>query len=817
MAASAGPSPWSSEQTLAACVAVLAFWSLAAAIWPLNGAVVPWDSKNHFYPMFRYLGSSLANGEWPLWNPYHFSGHPTVADPQSLLFTPTMLAFGWLNPSATMELFDLVVFAHLLPGAFGIVGLFRRRGWHWAGAVVAAMVFILGGSASARLQHTGMIFSYGFFPLALYLLEVALARRSFAIGILFALAASLMAVGRDQVAFLGCLALIGATVFACVSAERPLVWLRRRAPLLAAMAVTGAVILAVPTILTIQFLADSNRPEIALKVAVEGSLPPDSLATALFANIFGSLRGTYDSWGPGFGTIAEFTTTDRSTNYMFAGTLTALLVLWHGLAGGRLFAREFRFFLLLGVVALIYALGQYTPIFTLIYKIVPGVDLYRRPADATFFVNIALGIAAGYLVHRYLAQGLPKIGANRRPIAIAMALVAGLIVVAACFSGMKFAMKANHVGDALADIGVGVAIAAAFGLVFWAARGNPSLRSAMTGVLVLLTGAELLARNAASALNAEPSQRYAVFEQLPPEQLRGLRILKAELDLRHARGERPRVEILGLGGAWQNASMVFGLEDTLGYNPLRIADYARAVGPGENAADPNLRKFPGTFKGYRGRLASLLGLEYLVLDRPLEKMPRRFPRPENANLLYGTGSMWIYKLTPSAPRAYLASRLIAIDSESALQHDELPDFDRSAEALIEEADAEGLQGDYGLKDQTTVPAGGNQTVIIRGYRRNAVVVDVETDRAAVLVLHDLYYPGWVASVDGEEQTILRVNLLFRGVEIPPGRHRVHFRFRPLSVHNLVAAVSELVTGEEPEETGVETAPAGQIPAATLTR
>src|SRR6185436_4890058 len=112
-----------------------------------------------------------------------------------------------------------------------------------------------------------------------------------------------------------------------------------------------------------------------------------------------------------------------------------------------------------------------------------------------------------------------------------------------------------------------------------------------------------------------------------------------ELTNRHAQGERPRVEILGLGGAWQNASMVFGLEDTLGYNPLRIADYERAVGPGENAADPNLRNFPRTFKGYRCRLASLLGLEYLVLDRPMEKMPRRFPRVENVNLLYGAGSM----------------------------------------------------------------------------------------------------------------------------------------------------------------------------------
>jgi len=170
----AGQTAWSRRDLLAAVLAVVLFWAAAAALWPLTGSVVPWDSKNHFYPMLRYLGTALEHGELPLWNPYHFSGHPSVADPQSLLFTPTMLLFGWLIPSPSMELFDLVVFAHLLPGALAMLALFRRRGWRPAGGVIAAMIFILGGSASGRLQHTGIIFGYGFYPLALWLLEEAL-------------------------------------------------------------------------------------------------------------------------------------------------------------------------------------------------------------------------------------------------------------------------------------------------------------------------------------------------------------------------------------------------------------------------------------------------------------------------------------------------------------------------------------------------------------------------------------------------------------------------------------------------------------------
>ena len=86
-----------------------------------------------------------------------------------------MLLFGWLVPQPSMELFDAVIFAHLLPGALAFVPLFARRGWHPAGAVAAAIIFMLGGSATARLQHTGMILSYSF-SIALWLLEEALAR-----------------------------------------------------------------------------------------------------------------------------------------------------------------------------------------------------------------------------------------------------------------------------------------------------------------------------------------------------------------------------------------------------------------------------------------------------------------------------------------------------------------------------------------------------------------------------------------------------------------------------------------------------------------
>jgi uncharacterized membrane protein YfhO len=50
----------------------------------------------------------------------------------------------------------------------------------------------------------------------------------------------------------------------------------------------------------------------------------------------------------------------------------------------------------------------------------------------------------------------------------------------------------------------------------------------------------------------------------------------------------------------------------------------------------------------------------------------------------------------------------------------------------------------------------------------------------VLVVTDSYYPEWIATVDGVTEPIIPVNLLFRGVVVPPGRHVVEMSYAPAS-------------------------------------
>src|ERR1700724_1652972 len=64
---------WTRSALQLAVLSLVIFYGLALAAWLSSGTVVPWDSKNHFYAMFRFLGDALHHGEIPLWNPYHFA------------------------------------------------------------------------------------------------------------------------------------------------------------------------------------------------------------------------------------------------------------------------------------------------------------------------------------------------------------------------------------------------------------------------------------------------------------------------------------------------------------------------------------------------------------------------------------------------------------------------------------------------------------------------------------------------------------------------------------------------------------------------
>lgn len=751
-----------------AALLIGAIWLVAMSRWILTDSVVPWDSKNQFYAFYRFLASSLASGESPFWNPYHYGGHPSVADPQSLIFAPLMVLYALFDPAPSLRAFDLVVHAHLLIGGLSIAAIGARARWPVAACVLAAVIFMFGGAAAGRLQHTGIILSYGLFPLALLLLQLAFEKRSIALGLAFSLVAAAVALGRNQVAMLLCFFLLAAAVAEVVGAPRPLSYLRERLLILGVIAVASIALTAAPMLLTMQFAALSNRPSITLDQALLGSLHPAGLAQLMVADIFGTHRGDY--WGPNGVTEPLVAFTDDSFNYLFVGAVPVVLLLWFGIAGSGAFRRGRRLVAIAAALALFYALGRYTPAFTWAFDVVPGVNRFRRPVDGSFVFTAMLALICGALIADYVREGLPR----RRPVAIVSVALAGLAMTAA---GVIFSGRDGHAGDALIAALKSLPIVVAVVLALALAR-TARLRSIAAAAVTVIAVAELVGWNAAFRLNAEPRELYAVLEQPSGAAAAALGLIERSIGESRARGERPRVEIMGLGGPWQNLAMVRSLEAVNGYNPLRIGIYDRLIAPGESNWRMDLRDFPASFDSYDCALARTLGLEFVVLGRPIEEVPHLAHRAV-ADVLRAGPDVWVYRLRNSTPRLTFTRRVQIADVDAVNGGGQLAVSPTPDRVVID--DDTPPRASYA----GALPAGDAR---IAAWQSTRIEIDVDSERGGVLALHETWYPGWIAEIDGQRVPLLRADVLFRGVEVPAGHHRVVFRFAPFSRDNLIDAL-----------------------------
>lgn len=753
----------------ASCAIIVAIWLIALSQWIVHDTVVPWDSKNQFYAFFRFLSNSLHSGALPFWNPYHYGGHPSVADPQSLIFAPAFFLWAWLDPDPSIRAFDILVYAHLLVGGLAIAGIGWRAGWPVAACVLAACIFMFGGAASGRLQHTGMIVSYALFPVALLLLQLALARRSIAFGLSFALVAAALALGRNQAALLLCFVLIAVAIAEIVTAEKPPNYLRTRVPVFAVMALSGFVLIVVPMLLTIQFTALSNRPDVLLESALQGSLHPSNLATLFSANVFGSHEVNY--WGPGW-RMPEIQFTDQSFNYLFVGAVPVLLLGWFGIAGGGLFRRGRLLMTAVLVLALLYMLGRYTPAFALFYEYVPGVSLFRRPVDASFVFFAAFALLCGYLLTDFIRDGFPRVAVWR-----ALAVIGAIAAVSVLAFMISRDMEQGRTAlTAMLEQSYVLILA----IIIFVLAGHQRARPIAAMLLAAIATGELLRWNVASHLNAESRAIYTVLDRPSEDDAKVLDLLDREIAERQRNGEYPRVEIMGVGAAWQNLAMVRGWESTNGYNPLRIGYYDRLVAPGEATFSPALRRFPASFETYDCALARALGLGYLVFDRPIEQVPRLAKIPV-AEVLAAGPRLWVYRLKDSMPRVTFTSRIMVADADAVNLNGQLL-FNPSLDHVLIDDDTPPAPG----YDMST--ASGKGRAAITAVQPGRIEIDAQSEMGGVLALHALYYPGWVAEIDGKPAPVLRADILFRGVEVPPGRHRVVFRYAPFSLDNLSNAL-----------------------------
>ena len=649
-------------------------------------------------------------------------------------------------------------------GGAALMLWFRDQGWHWAGALVAALAFCYGASMAWRIQHIGQVLSLAYLPLAMLCLERALARRSILYGAAAGVVAACIVLGRDQVALLVVYLLIAFVLWRLLSADRPADAVRASLLPLSTGAVAAAALIAVPVMLTALLAAESNRPSIDYVGAGRGSLHPALLLTFFAPEVFGASGRMEDYWGPpSFAWQGTGIFLAQNMGQLYIGAIPVILLLLAALRG-RLWAREIRFFTVAAGVALLYALGWYTPVFRMLYELLPGVSLYRRPADATFLIGALAAILAGYSTHRLFEEPLAELTRRARHVRARRhrhrvrnrhrpRLVARPPAASWCSRSPSAA----------------ISLAAGAGALAVARRRIPLQPVLAAAIITGVHGRRPCLST--TARTAPPPCRPQTYDVLQPNTANAtIALLKKQgRAVRHApRSHRAGGARLPLAQRQPHARAGehAGLQS---HSPRPLQRGDRRRGHGQPARSAQV----------------LAAVSLLSLDRSptcwacasspparrsrpwTEREDSGFLMPDGLRLVARTTDGYIYENPAALDRVLFATQARSADFERMLQDGIWPDADLRSTVLLEHAPAASAPRPPGR-------------VRIASYRNTEVIVEADSPGGGWVVLNDLWHPWWFADVDGKAAEILRANVLFRAVAVPPGRHVVRFTFRPLA-------------------------------------
>ncbi len=69
------------------------------------------------------------------------------------------------------------------------------------------------------------------------------------------------------------------------------------------------------------------------------------------------------------------------------------------------------------------------------------------------------------------------------------------------------------------------------------------------------------------------------------------------------------------------------------------------------------------------------------------------------------------------------------------------------------------------------------------YEPNDIQYEINSLSTALVVFSEIFYKdGWIAYIDGNEAPIARANFVLRALEVPKGKHKVRFEFKPNSYY-----------------------------------
>ncbi len=214
-----------------------------------------------------------------------------------------------------------------------------------------------------------------------------------------------------------------------------------------------------------------------------------------------------------------------------------------------------------------------------------------------------------------------------------------------------------------------------------------------------------------------------------------------------------------------NLNQRYGLADIRGYDGVDPKHLVALLALCERDLSPEQiysKHYAVTqyFMPIESPILDMLNLRYRIL---------RGTPPENATAIFAGDDHWVLESTTYLPRVYLPRRAETVDRpEKSLRGVAEQSFDPREVAYV-----------YSERDSFTLDDVQGQVAIASETPCN-IEIDVDMQTPGLVVLADLYMPGWKAFYNDEPVDIYLTNVALRGVRVPTGKGRLTFRYEPES-------------------------------------
>ncbi len=699
-------------------------------------------------PAYTYTGKSLMRGEFPLWNTHWFAGYPHFAVPSNSVLYPTTILYGLFDfASATKML--VLGHVYLFAALNYLLGrdLYRSR----FAAFFLALCAVLGSAVHWPLSAGNLwtITTIAWLPLALMLLRRILNSGRPVWTLALAPVITLMYLGGDPptTAF----ALIFLAVYTVSMLAAPLILRsesRRSLALKGALCV--AAVAAGLALAAVQLLPSQEF--------IEQSVRKDGVTYRYFVGPFNATL--FDSYR--IATVESLASISYVAGKVTLGLTFAALV-------GYAWREAVAFWI---VTALFWAFGSVSePFYEAVIRHIPVLNGIR---GGTPFALIAIYVSyllAGSGLDALIASA-PSPRSRRAPWIVASAVSGGFLAVAA-FNDPRFAAS-------VVTVPMLAALAAA---VFW--KRLP--RAAVAVALFALVASESVARFGMEGYRGDPERlevndRFTAFSE--------------------SREDIDRILILGPSQSRirQGAAVTLltGDRNLEGYHALFLHRYARLLrdvaGVPIAKLDPDGRLDQQGDYGFRWLntaalpVVDLLNVRYILRNGGIDPFIKsEIDRRSGRFSFKVADGLRVYENHGALPPLFPIHEIAAVPNEDAavaLLRDGAFDYRRRVTLSPEFATPPSL-----------APATGPEPITLTQYGPNAIEAKVSLTAPALLVLSEMWYPGWYAQIDGgPAQPTLCVNIALQATPVPAGDHTVRFFFRPQSFINglIISAVTALL-------------------------